>query len=83
MPHTHDTTTHDTNSNATWATRHELATRYKVHPRTIDDWRKAGNLPAFVYGRRIVRFDIKACDEWIGKLRHSARWEHSKGGKAL
>jgi hypothetical protein len=66
-----------------WATRCELASRYNVHPRTIDDWRKAGNLPAFSYGTRLVRFDIQACDEWIDKLRHAARWEKRQGGKAL
>lgn len=64
---------------AKWATRAELARRYNVHPRTIDAWRKDGNLPAFVYGRRLVRFDLEACDGWIGRLRHAARWESDEG----
>ena len=63
-----------------WATRAQLATRYSVHPRTIDDWRRAGHLPAFVYGTRLVRFDLEACDLWIARFRRAAKWEKTKGG---
>jgi hypothetical protein len=75
-------TTRNENGNpppAKWATRQQLAARYNVHPRTVDEWRKAGNLPAFIYGRRIVRFDLEACDAWIDRLRHAARWEQNTG----
>jgi hypothetical protein len=76
-------TTNDTIKQTTptlrWATRQQLAARYNVHPRTVDEWRKAGNLPAFIYGRRIVRFDLEACDAWIDRLRHAARWEQNTG----
>jgi ribosomal protein L25 (general stress protein Ctc) len=58
-----------------WATRSQLAERYQVHPRTIDEWRRQGNLPAVVYGTRLVRFDITACDEWFNQFRHAAKWE--------
>jgi hypothetical protein len=76
-------TTRNENGNpppAKWATRAELASRYNVHARTIDAWRKDGNLPAFIYGRRIVRFDLQACDAWIDRLRHAARWEQNERG---
>lgn len=62
-------------SGAVWATREQLATRYCVHARTIDEWRKQGNLPAFKQGTRLVRFDVAACDLWINKFRHAAKWE--------
>jgi hypothetical protein len=52
-----------------WATRYELAERYNVHPRTIDDWRDLGFLPYIQRGTRFIRFDIQACDQWIDTLR--------------
>jgi ribosomal protein L25 (general stress protein Ctc) len=63
------------NGDALWATRTQIAKRYAVHPGTIDMWRRAGYLPAVVYGTRLVRFDIAACDQWFNKFRHSAKWE--------
>jgi hypothetical protein len=65
-------------SGAVWATREQLAARYSVHARTIDEWRKQGNLPAFKQGARLVRFDVAACDLWINKFRHAAKWEAFK-----
>jgi hypothetical protein len=58
-----------------WATRAQIAKRYAVHPGTIDTWRRSGFLPAFVFGSRLVRFDIKACDSWFESYRHGAKWE--------
>jgi hypothetical protein len=61
-----------------WATRSQIAKRYSVHPGTIDTWRRSGFLPAFVFGTRLVRFDIKACDSWFESFRHGAKWENPK-----
>ena len=44
----------DSLSRAEWATRDQLAARYQVHPRTVDDWRRRGILPAFVISSRLV-----------------------------
>ncbi len=38
-----------------------LAERYGVSPRTITNWMNAGLL-VFIKIRRVVRFDIPACD---------------------
>jgi len=62
-------------SEAMWATRTQIAKRYSVHPGTIDVWRRAGHLPAVIYGSRLVRFDISACDKWFNQFRHNAKWE--------
>jgi hypothetical protein len=59
-----------------WATRSQIAKRYAVHPGTIDTWRRSGFLPAFVFGSRLVRFDIKACDSWFETFRQGAKWEN-------
>ena len=61
-----------------WITRGRLAARYQVHPRTIDQWRKQGYLPAVIYGSRLVRFDLKACDVWFNQFRHAAKWEQDR-----
>jgi hypothetical protein len=63
-----------------WATREQLATRYQVHARTVDEWRRRGILPAFVVSARLVRFPIAECDEGVRRFRHSARWEQKEGG---
>lgn len=39
-----------------------LAGRYSVSPRTIQNWMQAGLLVYFKV-KRVVRFDIRACDE--------------------
>ena len=62
-------------SAALWATRAQIAKRYAVHPGTIDAWRRSGFLPAFIFGSRLVRFDIKACDTWFYTYRQGAKWE--------
>ncbi len=65
-----------------WATRAQIAKRYAVHPGTIDTWRRSGFLPAFVFGTRLVRFDIKACDSWFKSFRHGAKWESNKANNS-
>ena len=62
-------------SDTVWATRSQIAKRYGVHPGTIDVWRRAGHLPAVIYGTRLVRFDVGACDTWFHQFRCSAKWE--------
>jgi excisionase family DNA binding protein len=47
-----------------WMTRAELATRYKVHERTIDRWVKQG-MPAEKWGRRMVRFSLIEVENWL------------------
>jgi len=64
-----------TPADALLLTREQLATRYQVHPRTVDDWRRRGILPAFVVGARCVRFPVVDCDEGLRRFRHAARWE--------
>jgi hypothetical protein len=63
-----------------WATREQLAVRYQVHPRTVDDWRRRGILPAFIVSSRLVRFPVAECDEGLRRFRHTARWEQKEGG---
>jgi hypothetical protein len=67
---------------ALWATRSQIAKRYAVHPGTIDAWRRSGFLPAFVFGSRLVRFDIKACDSWFESFRQGAKWEGNKANNS-
>jgi len=62
----------------TAVSRTHLANRWGVSPRTIDQWRKRGNLPAFVVGGRLIRFDLAACEEWLGKFRRDAKWENER-----
>lgn len=45
-----------------YATIAELAFRYSVSTRTIKNWKKAGLLPCFKI-RRVLRFDVHACDK--------------------
>ena len=45
-----------------YATKAELAKRYGVAIRTIGNWQRAGLLTFFKI-RRVVRFQLKACDE--------------------
>ena len=65
----------------TAVSRTHLANRWGVSPRTIDQWRKRGNLPAFVLGGRMIRFDLPACEEWFGRFRHDAKWETEERAK--
>lgn len=63
-----------------WATREQLASRYQVHARTVDEWRRRGILPVFVVSARLVRFPVSDCDEGVRRFRHSARWEQKEVG---
>lgn len=50
------------------ATREQLAKRYAVSVRTIDEWRAEEVIPHIRFSPKFVRFDIPACDaavrEW-------------------
>lgn len=48
-------------------TREELAAELKVHPRTIDRWRREG-MPSELWGgprSRTRRFPLSACLAWV------------------
>jgi hypothetical protein len=48
-----------------FVTAEELAKRYGVGLRTITNWKAAGLL-VFLQVRRVVRFDVNACDKSLG-----------------
>ena len=50
-----------TTTDRRFADKRLLAQRYGVSPRTITNWMSAGLL-AFFKVRRVVRFDVAACD---------------------
>ena len=50
-----------TTADRRFADKRTLAERYGVSPRTISNWMSAGLL-AFFKIKRVVRFDIPACD---------------------
>jgi hypothetical protein len=50
------------NNTSKYAKKCELAKRYAVGERTIERWMQAGLL-VFIRVRRVVRFDITACDK--------------------
>jgi hypothetical protein len=54
-------TTNKTQTDRRFADKKTLAQRYSVSQRTITNWMSAGLL-AFIKIRRVVRFDIPACD---------------------
>lgn len=54
-------TTNKTQTDRLFADKKMLAERYGVSPRTITNWMNAGLL-VFIKIRRVVRFDIPACD---------------------
>ncbi len=45
-----------------YAKKSDLAKRYAVGERTIENWMKAGLLVC-IRVRRVVRFDVEACDK--------------------
>lgn len=47
----------DTNITSPWLTPHELASRWKITPKTLRLWRKAGKIQAYHLGRG-VRFSF-------------------------
>ena len=50
-----------TTNDRRFADKRTLAERYGVSPRTITNWMSAGLL-AFFKIKRVVRFDVAACD---------------------
>lgn len=52
------------NQNAKFADKAGIAAHYKVCPRTINEWMRIGLL-VFFRVKRVVRFDIAACDECL------------------
>ena len=54
-------TTENTAPDRHFADKQTLAERYGVSPRTITNWMRA-DLLAFFKIRRVVRFDVAACD---------------------
>jgi excisionase family DNA binding protein len=50
------------NNTSKFAKKWQLAKRYAVGERTIERWMQAGLL-AFIRVRRVVRFDVDACDK--------------------
>jgi excisionase family DNA binding protein len=51
-----------------FATRVELATRYRVGLRTLDRWLSEGRLPKVRLGKRCVRLPIAECDAALQKF---------------
>ena len=49
----------------TYLTRDELAAQFKIHPRTVDRWRRDG-MPSELWGPRggTRRFPLAACLAW-------------------
>ena len=54
-------TTNQIGTDRRFADKTTLAERYGVSPRTITNWMSAGLL-AFFKIKRVVRFDVAACD---------------------
>jgi predicted site-specific integrase-resolvase len=44
-------------------TKKESASRYSVHPKTVEKWADAGILPVVKINCRCVRFDMDKCDK--------------------
>ncbi|MCX6922386.1 MAG: hypothetical protein NT154_04100 [Verrucomicrobia bacterium] len=49
-------------NNSKYAKKSWMAKRYDVSVRTIETWMRAGLL-VFIRVRRVVRFDVQACDK--------------------
>jgi excisionase family DNA binding protein len=50
-------------------TKAELAPRYSVSKRTIDNWMKGGAIPFIKIGRKFVRFNADECDRALSKFK--------------
>jgi hypothetical protein len=59
-------TTENNQTERRFADKKTLAQRYAVSERTITNWRSAGLLAAIKI-RRVIRFDIPACDAALQK----------------
>jgi hypothetical protein len=60
--------------------RCQMAVRYQVSVRTIDNWCVDGTLP-YVKRGRVVRFDTQECDAAMRKFRHKSRFETPGDGE--
>jgi excisionase family DNA binding protein len=53
-------------------TKPELAARYCVVPRTIDNWIAERRIPFLKIGKKMVRFDPDECDRFLQKFKVNA-----------
>ena len=53
---------------AVYATREQMADRYAVSVRQIDQWKADGVLPFMRGGRKLIRFPVERCDEIVARL---------------
>jgi predicted site-specific integrase-resolvase len=51
-----------------WLRKIDVARRYQVSVRTIDNWMADGKIP-YIRVNRIIRFSPAACDEALKQLR--------------
>ena len=59
--------------NSEWVTKRELAARYGVSQRCIDNWVNQKRIPSVKLGR-LIRFRVARCDEALAKFeRREAR----------
>lgn len=52
----------DCDGNREWSTKRELAHRYGVSIRCIDNWVYQGRIPSIKVGR-VIRFHVARCDQ--------------------
>ena len=50
-------------------TKPQMAERYQVHVRTIDNWIALGQIPYLKVGRKLIRFDPQECDKSLQRFR--------------
>jgi excisionase family DNA binding protein len=53
-----------------FATKQEVADRYRVSVRTIDSWMKSRGMPFFKIGKA-VRFCVHDTDEWFKAFKNN------------
>ncbi len=51
-----------------WSTKGQIAERYAVSIRTIDNWMRDRKIPYVKLSERMVRFKIENCDEALQTL---------------
>jgi len=59
-------------SNRRLLTKPELATRYGIVTRTVDNWIHKRRIPFLKIGRKLVRFDAAECDRALEKFKVNA-----------
>ena len=55
-----------------WLTKEEVAERFGVTTRTIDNWKVKNGLPYFQVGNGPCKFYPDQIDEWVEKQQHNA-----------